>query len=385
MMAASMRPLLIVAFFALLAGCARSTGDGLSSDTLHTALPAAELPSYAKGDRYTLDNPSETWRVADISNDLVTWKSAQSGRQVTMFDPLLPPVSWTRPDGRQGVRTILEWSGSLFPLKTGNKLTFKTAVSVTGTDGHARFMWNCYVGHPRQVTVPAGNFAAFSVFCRRNDGHKTLTYYAPALHRPIAITTRGSKGKPVSRQLVGFEEGKGPRIAASKRESLPGGWSAAAVAEWGKQGLTGPRVPPEALAAANPPLSFASRPGQAAQSGNTQPGRIPPGAADRSRAAERNPARISPQLTSKTGFRAHIGSFLTEERAERGWTLFQRRYGPILENQPHLVAPVELDGAKGTMFRLYAGPLETASQAKSLCEELRTKGGYCRVFAIPTR
>lgn len=380
MMAVELRPLLIVAFFALSAGCAQITGDKLASDTLRTALPAAELPAYAKGDRYTLDNPRETWRVVDVSNGLVTWKSAQSGRQVTMFDPLLPPVRWTRPDGRRGVRKIIEWSGGLFPLKAGNKLTFKTAVSVTGTAGHARFIWNCYVGHPRQVTVPAGNFAAFPAFCRRNDGHKTQTYYAPALHRPIAITARGSKGKPVSRQLVSFTEGKGARIAASKRESLPGGWSAAAIAEWGKEGLTGPRVSPKALAAANPPLSFASRPGKAARANRT-----PADSADSSRAADRNPARKPPQLASKTGFRVHIGSFRSEKRAELGWTLFQRQYGPILENQPHLVAPIELGGAKGPMFRLYAGPLETASEGKSLCERLKTKGGYCRVFAIPKR
>lgn len=380
MVAMALRPLLVIVVLGFLAACADRSGDAPASDTLRMALPAAELPTFAKGDSYIFDNPRETWRVVDVSNDLVTWDSKRSGRQVTMFDPMLPPVRWTRPDGQTGERKLLEWSGSLFPLKAGNKLTFKTAVSVDGRPGHARFLWNCYVGNPRQVAVPAGNFAALPVFCRRNDGYKTNTYYAPALHRPIAVTTAGPTGKPVLRQLVSFEEGAGARIAASLRESLPGGWSAAAVANSGSKKLSGPRITPQALANDNPPVSLASPPAKAPLSPTQNTKK-----ADRTRAAERNPARKATNPTQKTGFHVHIGSFGTRERAERGWTIFKHKFGEILENQPHSIALVDLGPTIGKTFRLYAGPMESAAAGKTLCRNLKKQGGYCRVFKIPTR
>lgn len=379
MVAMALRPLLAITLFGLIAGCADRPGDAPASDALHTALPAAELPTFAKGDTYIFDNPRETWRVVDVSNDLVTWNSRRSGSQVTMFDPILPPIRWARPDGQKGERRLLEWSGSLFPLKAGNKLTFKTAVSVDGRPGHARFLWNCYVGNPRQVTIPAGKFAAFPVFCRRNDGYKTNTYYAPALHRPIAITTAGPTGKPILRQLVSFEEGGGARVATSLRESLPGGWSVVAVAKSGSKGLTGPRITPQALAKDHPPVSFASPPAKAPLSPPQNTKR-----ADRTRAAERNSARKATNTAQKTGFHVHIGSFGSRERAELGWTIFKRKFGGILENQPHSVALIDLGPKIGKTFRLYAGPMESAEASKALCRNLKKKGGYCRVFKIPT-
>ena len=37
------------------------------TDTLPTQLPAAELPTYAKGDRYIYDNPREAWTMTGDS------------------------------------------------------------------------------------------------------------------------------------------------------------------------------------------------------------------------------------------------------------------------------------------------------------------------------
>jgi cell division septation protein DedD len=384
MSTASSRLLIVLAIFATLAGCAADRPRSEpATGTLRTALPPAELPTYGIGDTYTFDKPEETWRVVAISKDLVSWESADGGRQATMFDPLLPPVSWQRPDGRQGDRKILEWSGSLFPLKAGNKLTFKTALAVAGTAGHARFIWNCYTGHPRQVTVPAGDFAAFPVFCRRNDGWKVHSYYAPALHRPIAITTRQDKAPPVSRQLIAFKLGSGPRVAATKRESLPGGWSAAAVTRLDKEASTSPRIAPGALATADPPLSFAGP--VTGRSLDSSRSKVPkqPGKADKSRIAERDPARKTRQTASKSEFGVHIGSFHSEERAELGWTLFGSRYGTALKDAPHLVVSVDLGESKGKMYRVLAGPFETAAEGTALCNRVKAQGGYCRVLAIP--
>lgn len=380
MTAALFRAFLILAVAAWLTGCGGSAPGGPSSETLRTALPPAELPTYAKGDSYTLDNPRETWRVVDITNGIVTWESARGGRQATMFDPLLPPVRWRRPDGSQGVRKFLAWSGGLFPIKAGNKLTFETAVSIGESGLHARFIWNCYVGHPRQVTVPAGVFAALPVFCRRNDGRTTRAYYAPALRHAVAITVTGENGAPVARRLAGFEEGKGARIAAPKHRSLPRGWSTAYVGKRDGTGLAaGRRVAPALLAAADDaPLGFASPSGKAPPSGQPRPGQP-----DRSRSAERTPAGKSPKKRMQVGLGAHIGSFRSENRAQRAWTLYERRYGHILEGQSHRVARVDLGGSIGVVYRLFAGPFDTAEQGKALCRQVRKQGGYCRILTIP--
>ena len=243
----------------MVVGCsAEDPQIGLVTDSLQTELPPAELPTYAKGDSYTFDNPTETWTVVAIGRSQVTWQSSRGGLQSTMFDPLLPPISWQMPNKTAGRRQIVEWSGSLFPLKTGNKLTYKTAVQVSGKPGHAIYVWNCYAGNPRRVTVPAGDFASFPVYCRRNDGRTLHSFYAPALNGTISTTSGLAGGEETVRNLIAFKIGPGARIAAQRPESLPGGWSAGAVAKSRRADITAPRMKPALVATANAPLTFAA-------------------------------------------------------------------------------------------------------------------------------
>ncbi|MCG8545928.1 MAG: hypothetical protein MJE12_17155, partial [Alphaproteobacteria bacterium] len=265
----------------VLVGCsAQDRQTGLATDSLHTELPPAELPTYAKGDSYTFDNPTETWTVVAIGKGQITWQSSRGGLQSTMFDPLLPPISWQMPNKTAGRRQIVEWSGSLFPLKTGNKLTYKTAVQVSGKRGHAIFVWNCYAGNPRRVSVPAGDFAAFPVYCRRSDGRTLHSFYAPALNGTISTASGRAGSEETVRNLIAFKIGPGARVAAQRAESLPGGWSAGAVAKWGQRRIAAPRMKPELVATTNAPLTFAApaattppRPKEPAQAATGAPAR----------------------------------------------------------------------------------------------------------------
>lgn len=364
------------------------------TDTLPTQLPPAELPTYAKGDRYTYDNPREDWTIVGLHDDLISWESSLGETRTTMFDPLLPPIGWKKADGSEGSRQILEWSGGLFPLKAGNKLTYKDAVQVSGESGHALFIWNCYAGNPRLIQVPAGAFAAVPVYCRRSDGNKLHTFYAPALNNAVSLVLATPDGKETTRNLIAFEPGKGPRIAAPRVESLPGGWSAAAIATWSQDGAGLPRVRPESVATANPPVALAT-PTDQSRSADEIPHRgesmertmlalhapvitpPPPPAAE----AAPTPAPQKAATGLPTRYGAHIGSFKSRESAERGWSIYGKKL-PVIRTARHAVYTIDLGPPKGLMFRLVAGPTTSKADAAKLCAAVQAEGGYCHVVSF---
>lgn len=411
------------------------------TDALPTQLPAAEIPTYAKGDRYIYDNPYEVWTIVRIQEGMVTWQSSLGETRQTMFDPLLPPVGWRKSDSSGGNRQILEWSGGLFPLKSGNKLTYKSAVQVDGSAGHALFVWNCYAGNPRLLTVPAGDFATVPVYCRRSDGQKLQTYYAPALHNAASLVLTTPDGRETTRNLLSFEPGAGARVAGPRSESLPGGWSAAAIADWSSDGSGLPRVRPERVADANPPIGLAgptdrsrnadelppaetapqrhllallggrqaTRPAAAAP--HTDKEAAPPapseGQADGTAATAipkiKAPAAPTPrkpagaviaaatpagesapveQRAKAARYGAHVGSFSTKAGAERAWETFGKTSKVLETVETHTVLPINFGAPRGVLYRLFAGPTTSISDAKELCAAIKGEGAYCRVIAL---
>lgn len=386
-------PMLLV--MALAACSSPETVPGERTEVLPTQLPAAEIPTYAKGDRYVYDNPREAWTVVALQDGLVTWESSLGETRTTMFDPLLPPVKWRKSDNSGGSRQILEWSGGLFPLKAGNKLTYKDAVQVDGDTGHALFVWNCYAGNPRRLHVPAGDFATVPVYCRRSDGHKLHTYYAPALYNAASLVLTAPDGKETTRNLVSFEPGQGARVAGPRTESLPGGWSAAAIADWSGDVAGLPRVRPERVAEANPPVGLAgptdrSRNADEVPREETAPRRpllallAPEIKVPTLTVSEAPPARPTPAAAESGTVRygAHIGSFSTQKGAERAWSTFGEKSAVIRNTADHAVVRVDLGAPKGVIYRLFAGPSAAKADAGRLCAALQAEGGYCRVLSF---
>jgi hypothetical protein len=361
------------------------------TEALPTQLPPAELPTYAKGDRYIYDNPHEEWTIAAVRDGLVTWQSTLGETRITMFDPLLPPIRWQKGQDSGGSRQILEWSGGLFPLKAGNKLTYKDAVQVTGESGHALFVSNCYAGNPRLVQVPAGPFAAVPVYCRRSDGQKLQIYYAPALNNAVSLVLIAPDGREMTRNLLAFMPGNGPRVVAPRIESLPGGWSAAAIANWSQDTAGLPRVRPERVASANPPVGLASPSDRSRSADELQP------AEEEARlrtqrtmlalhAPKPTPAPAPAPMVAAppapvTQYGAHVGSFKSREAAERAWPILGRQSAVIKGAARHAVYSIDLGGSKGMMYRLVAGPSPTKAEAVKVCEAIKADGAYCRVVA----
>jgi hypothetical protein len=402
-------PILLV--LALAACAAPQVAQPERTEALPTQLPPAELPTYAKGDRYTYDNPREEWTIVNVQDGLVTWESSLGENRITTFDPLLPPIGWKKADESEGSRQILEWSGGLFPLKAGNKLTYKDAVQVKGESGHALFVWNCYAGNPRIVQVPAGPFAAVPVFCRRSDGHKVQTYYAPALNNAVSLVLTTPDGKETTRNLMAFEPGKSARVAAPRVESLPGGWSAAAIATWSQDAAGLPRVRPERVATANPPVGLAapsdrSRSADEVAANPERPERPertmlalhaplitpPPPPKDKEAASAPAPApapkqvAVAPRRPAAAGtvsrYGAHIGSFKSKESAERAWAIMARKSATLKSTPRHAVYSVDLGAPKGVMYRLVAGPATSKADVVKLCEALKAEGDFCQVVSF---
>ena len=287
----------------------------------------------------------------------------------------------------------------MFPLKAGNKITFKTAVQVKGESGHALFIWNCYAGNPRMIEVPAGAFAAVPVYCRRSDGNKLHTFYAPALNNAVSLVLATPDGKETTRNLIDFQPGKGPRVAAPRVESLPGGWSAAAIATWSQTVAGLPRVRPESVATANPPVGLAT-PTDRSRSADEVPH---PTEAESKESAERTMLAlhapvVTPPPAAKSAphpapqkaamgaatryYGAHIGSFNSRESAERGWKIYRKQLPAVRDTAQHAVYTIDLGPPKGLIYRLVAGPSTSKADPAKICAAVKAEGGYCRVVSF---
>ncbi|MEM9683330.1 MAG: SPOR domain-containing protein, partial [Pseudomonadota bacterium] len=91
-----------------------------------------------------------------------------------------------------------------------------------------------------------------------------------------------------------------------------------------------------------------------------------------------------PEATAKTPRRygVHVGSYSTKESAERGWKVLGKTSKPLEKVGTHTVLPFNFGAPKGILYRLIAGPLDSKSDAKELCAEIKVEGAYCRVIPV---
>jgi hypothetical protein len=240
--------------------------------------------------------------------------------------------------------------------------------------------------------VPAGPFAAVPVYCRRSDGHKLHTYYAPALNNAVSLVVTTPEGRETTRNLLAFEPGSGARIAAPRVESLPGGWSAAAVARWSQDVAGVPRVRPERVADANPPVGLAAPSDRSRSADEVE---APKAAPQRTMLAMNAPIVQPPSLPKAKAtataaspsagadrYAAHIGSYSTREGAERAWSVLDRKSAALGKATAHAVYPVDFGPPKGTLYRLVAGQSASKAEVQKLCDALKAEGAYCLVLSV---
>ena len=77
----------------------------------------------------------------------------------------------------------------------------------------------------------------------------------------------------------------------------------------------------------------------------------------------------------------HLASYRSQKQAEDGWKQIERRHQSILKGLEHEVTKVDL-GKKGTYYRLKAGPLPSAADAKKMCTDLKKRRQFCEASTI---
>jgi cell division septation protein DedD len=75
-------------------------------------------------------------------------------------------------------------------------------------------------------------------------------------------------------------------------------------------------------------------------------------------------------------YRIQLGSFENAETAQKRWNELKNRHSDLVGGLQMVVERVELK-AKGTMFRLQAGPLKTPEDVQKLCAALSKRKVGC--------
>ena len=95
--------------------------------------------------------------------------------------------------------------------------------------------------------------------------------------------------------------------------------------------------------------------------------------------ATAEPSKMEKAMAS--GPAVHLASFRTQKSAERGWGKILNTHKALLEDLDHKITRVNL-GRKGTYYRLKAGPLKSATEAKQLCRKLKRRRQFCEASTM---
>jgi tetratricopeptide (TPR) repeat protein len=79
----------------------------------------------------------------------------------------------------------------------------------------------------------------------------------------------------------------------------------------------------------------------------------------------------------------HLASYRSRGAALDGWKTLQRRYGSLLGSLDAELSEVNLGASKGTFYRLIAGPLQNASDARRICSGLKSSRQFCEPALFP--
>lgn len=134
-----------------------------------------------------------------------SWQSSQ------LF--FAPATSWKgcgdNPQWTNGENQNMTQDGELWPLEVGKKQTHRyTQVDAKG-ESSGKKARTCTVVSQVNLDVPAGNFDAYKVSCRRQDGNWWQTnvwYISPELQASVKYVKRSSsKGLETDEELVRIE------------------------------------------------------------------------------------------------------------------------------------------------------------------------------------
>ena len=86
------------------------------------------------------------------------------------------------------------------------------------------------------------------------------------------------------------------------------------------------------------------------------------------------------QLPPAHGYGLHIASQHTVWQANQGWRELRVMYADVLAGRDARITRLQTPD-RGVVFRLLAGSWQNEMDASSACEQIRSRGGDCRVTA----
>ena len=358
------------------------------------------LPEIVVGDTYVFSNPSVAWEAINVEQGRITWVSNQGARIVTSQNPLLPSFEWISKTDGEGSRLISDISGNLFPLKVGNKMSFRSTVAIKGQRTQWSFTWQCAILDETETEVVAGKFDTFRIACARDAEDTINYYYAPQLGYYVRIETGGSKGALLKRRdLLSYNNFTGSTLKVGEnltiKDDVDAGLRNDKVAPVLPLPIDDITPDPKAnLEAKN--FINQNRPNRNEDvlpiPGDLKPieptGTTP---TPEPKTPTSSLPIITPDYDENAGrgragsidreVVAHLASYFDQETAERGWQILSNRYPELLKGKRARIVRTDL-GAIGIFYRLYADPFGSLEAAADLCKRLKNQGAYCQVSEI---
>ncbi|NMM44155.1 hypothetical protein HH303_06685 [Rhodospirillaceae bacterium KN72] len=405
----------IVSGSLLLSGCGGFGGmgsdqaAGISGKTADAVqIAAANPPALGPGDRFAFDNPDVVWEVVSVDTDgRIAWRSDTGETQITDANPLLPALEWHSPTRGNGTRLISGMSASMFPMKPGKEIQFRSTVDTDQPPYAWEFDWQCSIGALSLQTVPAGSFPAYRVACGRQDPEEMVFQYAPQVGNYVRLTVTDPAGKTIERRLTALHKGAGMDNLQQVSEAPQSGLATMAETPMATGGDSQPTMPingnaampsetksgptalgmlaeppvdnlpmgedplaPEGAAAATSPTSTGAPGTSAVTTPQTEPAR------DMSATA----SAAVPDATSGS-VAMHLASYKDPNNAEVGWKQLLAGNRDQLDGLRPIVRKVDIPG-KGIFYRLHAGPIASKAQADAMCRTLKARGLYCKVETL---
>ncbi len=153
-----------------------------------------------------------------------------------------------------------------------------------------------------------------------------------------------------------------------------------------------PPAPPAAAASPVPPPPAGPQkaaPAPAAQPAQTTPKtttKTPAKTTAKKTSPPPAPAKTASSVASKATAKAPAGAYLVQiaafrsrAKADAAWTRLAKAHRDLLGKLKPLVRKVDLGAEKGVYYRLRAGPLRNAAEARALCAKLKARKLDCLV------
>lgn len=366
-----------------LGGCTYLGGRGFALGDLFASpkppesgilVAPAPPPKYEFGDTFVFDDDGSMVeeRVAAIDGPLVVWENSSGKQWTAKADPILPPVL---SDGVS--RTFSLSADKIFPLSKGLKFRYVVSEQGPGRTGKVRKTRSCEVTAMPLITVRAGSFDTYEIFCRQGDRTETM-YYAPKANNVILTISKTPSGEKV-RELVSYVKG----AAAQANRLRPATTARNSV------------IPRAVIPSASP-----SAPARPKEAGLSDPfAGISPSLAslirrmdERIRALEmaenaEKSATKTDRRNEKTkkygGYAVQLGAYKTKAQARRAWgTSFALAAAAVLS--PLGVRFEAYRSAKGAkLVRVLVGNYKSRRRARKLCRRLKERKLDCWVVKNP--